>query len=242
MGLQGVVATLPLLQRQGGSCLSRSRPKPRPAPSSEPRLHLIRPPADARPQSEPDPDPAPPSPLCHFGCLWFQPPPPEPAGGSGGARRGGCEGAEPLPGPAGWWAARPAHPPRTTFLPHTGFFLTPAPACQVGELPAPPRSLQQPRAAGFGTSRLRCRCQKEPREGPGHLRGPKRRLPGESAGWEKRGATAGARGWGSGEDPAAIQAPAAPPPNTPATDTPGARVGIASPPVAHLRRKRNPRS
>lgn len=146
-----------------GAALSRSRPKPRPAPSSEPRLHLIRPPRGCSAAER-----ARPRPRSSLSPLSFRAPV------VSGARRGGCEGAEPLPGPAGWREAHPAHPPHTTFLPHTGFFfLTPVPARQVGELPVPPQSLQQPQATGFGTSRLRCRHQERPREAPGQLHGPK---------------------------------------------------------------------
>lgn len=163
-----------------GAALSRSRPKPRPALSSEPRLHLIRPPRGCSAAER-----ARPRPRSSLSPLSFRAPV------VSGARRGGCEGAEPLPGPASWREAHPAHPPHTTFLPHTGFFFSPQhQPVRLGSSqypPSPSSSLEPLGLAPAGGTK------KGPRKLQVSSTAPKR-LPSELAGWEKRGPTA--RAWG----------------------------------------------
>lgn len=145
MGLQGAVATLPLLQGRGGSCFIQEPSKA--ATGSVLGATSASDTATPRP-SEPDPDPAPPSPLCHFGRLWFQ------AHGEVAAKAlNRCQG----------WRAGRRHTLRTLPTPRSCptrvFFLTPAPARQVGELLAPPgpsSSLEPPDLApgrALGSSR-----------------------------------------------------------------------------------------
>lgn len=217
MGLQGAVATLPLLQGRGGSCFIQEPSKA--ATGSVLGATSASDTATPRP-SEPDPDPAPPSPLCHFGCLWFQ------AHGEVAAKAlNRCQGRR----AGGRHTLRTLPTPRS--CPTRGFSSHPSTSPSGWGAPGTPRFLQQPRATGFGT-----------RKGPGKLQvsstAPKK-LPSKLVGWEKRGPTARAWGWGFGEDPKPPQRLH----RTPRPRTPQA-PGWASllPPVAHLSRKRNPKS
>lgn len=163
MGLQGAVMTLPLLQGRGGSCFIQEPSKA--ATGSVLGATSASDTATPRP-SEPDPDPAPPSPLCHFGRLWFQ------AHGEVAAKAlNRCQGRR--AGRRHTLCTLPT--PRS--CPTRGFSSHPSTSPSGWGAPGTPRFLQQPRATGFGT-----------RKGPGKLQvsstAPKR-LPSELAGWEK---------------------------------------------------------